>query len=233
MKTALVIRHVPYESVAAFREPIEAAGYAIRFADAGMRGFDALDLSAPDLLVLMGGPMGVYEADRYPWIEEELRRLSARIAADRPTLGVCLGSQMVAAAMGARVYPGAVREVGFAEVSLTDEGHASPLAALAGIPVLHWHGDTFDLPVDAALLASTPDYAHQAFAKGRNVLALQFHPEMDDAADLEPWLENGVAYVEGAGTTVEAIRADMSRHGDRAGKAARTLLRGWLDNLAV
>src|SRR3546814_19594077 len=94
MKSALVIRHVPYEDLAAFRAPISQAGYAIGYADVGDAAFDGIDFLAPDLLILMGGPMGVYETDRHPWIPHELERLSARIAADRPTLGVCLGSQM-------------------------------------------------------------------------------------------------------------------------------------------
>src|SRR3546814_18214164 len=84
----------------------------------------------------MGGPMGVYETDRHPWIPHELERLSARIAADRPTLGVCLGSQMMAAAMGADVYPGPVTEVGFAPVTLTDTGRDSPLGAVGHTPIL-------------------------------------------------------------------------------------------------
>src|SRR3546814_12228904 len=96
MKSALVIRHVPYEDLAAFRAPISQAGYAIGYADVGDAAFDGIDFLAPDLLILMGGPMGVYETDRHPWIPHELERLSARIAADRPTLGVCLGSPLSA-----------------------------------------------------------------------------------------------------------------------------------------
>src|SRR3546814_17587983 len=104
----------------------------------------------------MGGPMGVYETDRHPWIPHELERLSARIAADRPTLGVCLGSQMMAAAMGADVYPGPVKEVGFAPVTLTDPGRDSPLGAAGNSPILPWPSHSFDLPAHVALLAAAP-----------------------------------------------------------------------------
>lgn len=229
-KTALVIRHVAYEDLAAFRGSIEAAGYAIRYADAGAASFDAMDFTAPDLLVLMGGPMGVYETGAHPWIAHELERLSARIDADRPTLGVCLGSQMMAAAMGARVYQGPVREVGFAPVSLTGAGLGSPLAVLADTPILHWHGDTFDLPHNAELLASTPHYAHQAFSRGPNVLALQCHPEMDGTG-LESWLANADDYLGLAGTDAATIRADAARLGPAAAAKGAALMTQWLAGL--
>lgn len=99
---------------------------------------------APDLLVVMGGPMGVYDTADYPWIAPEIDGIAARIAVGRRTLGVCLGSQMIAAALGARVYPGHGPEVGFAPLANLDM--ESPLAHLAGVAMLHWHGDTFDLP---------------------------------------------------------------------------------------
>src|SRR3546814_419265 len=156
--------------------------------------------------------MGVYEIDKHPWIPHELERLRARIAADRPTVGVCLGSQMIAAALGARVYPGPVKEVGFAPVTLTDAGRASPLAPVGDTPILHWHGDTFDLPEGATLLASTAHYANQAFAKGPNLLALQCHPEVDGEG-LEDWLVRADRYLAAAGTDAATIRADAARLG--------------------
>src|SRR3546814_19568056 len=110
MKSALVIRHVPYEDLAAFRAPISQAGYAIGYADVGDAAFDGIDFLAPDLLILMGGPMGVYETDRHPWLPPELERLSARLAADAPPRGVCLGRKILAAALGAAVYTGPCRD---------------------------------------------------------------------------------------------------------------------------
>ena len=119
-KRALIIRHVPYEGVAGYRQPIEAAGYEIDRVDVADPAFATLDLREPDLLIMMGGPMGVYEQDRYPWIACQLRRLALRLDADRPTLGVCFGAQMIAAALGAKVYPGPVKEVGFHPVVIHD-----------------------------------------------------------------------------------------------------------------
>jgi GMP synthase-like glutamine amidotransferase len=150
--------------VAGYRDPIEQAGYAVDRIDVSDPAFGSLDLREPDLLIMMGGPMGVYEHEAHPWIRCQMRRLALRLEADRPTLGVCFGAQMIAAAMGSDVYPGGAREVGFHPVSV----HAgdSPLRHVEGVPVLHWHGDTFDLPEGVELLASSHVYRHQAFRRG-------------------------------------------------------------------
>jgi GMP synthase (glutamine-hydrolysing) len=227
MRTALVIRHVPYEGIAGFRAPVEAAGYAIDRIDVTDPAFQYVDFDEPDLVVLMGAPVGVYEHAQYPWIACEIVRLARRIALDRPTLGVCFGAQMIAAAMGARVYPGPVKEVGFAPVTLSEAGHASPLRHIRDVPVLHWHGDTFDLPEGAELLASTEPYPHQAFRRGPNILALQCHPEMGEDSRIDAWLADH-AYIALAGTTPEAVRTDHDRLGRQAVAAGRAMMRDWL-----
>ncbi|WP_454885117.1 glutamine amidotransferase [Sphingomonas oryzagri] len=228
---ALVVHHVEHEGLAAFAPPLLDRGYAIEHVHAGGDDFAAVDFLDPDLLVLLGGPMGLYEREAYPWIEAELARIAMRIAVGGPTLGVCLGAQLIAAALGAEVKPGAVREVGFGSVSLTDAGRASPLAALAGVPILHWHGDGFAVPEGATLLAETEHFP-QAFAIGDAVLALQCHPEMgaiDDGIDL--WLAEDADYVIGAGTSAATIRADHAALGRDAAKAGQRMLRDWLARL--
>ncbi len=230
MKTALIIRHTPYEGIAGFRLPVEQAGYAVDRIDVTDPAFPHIDFDEPDLVVLMGGPMGVYETDEHPWIACEVVRLARRVMLDRPTLGVCLGAQMVAAAMGARVYPGPVKEVGFAPVSVNDNGLASPLRHIVDVPVLHWHGDTFDLPPGVELLASSDKYAHQAFRRGDNILAMQCHPEMGEDPRFDAWLQ-GEAYIEEAGTSVAALRAQHDAHGPTAVAAGRRLITDWLDRL--
>jgi GMP synthase (glutamine-hydrolysing) len=231
MKQALVIRHTPNEGIAGFRLPVEQAGYVIDRVDVTDPAFPSLDLVAPDLVVMMGGPMGVYEREAYPWISCEIARLARRIAADRPTLGVCLGSQMIAAAMGRDVFAGPVKEVGFAPVSINDAGMASPVRHLKDVPVLHWHGDTFGLPEGVELLASTSKYAHQAFRRGRNLLALQCHPEMGEDPRIDAWLEDSEEYLGEAGTTVDAIRADYGTRGPIAVAAGRAMIAEWLEQL--
>lgn len=227
MKSALVIRHTPYEGIAGFRAPVEAAGYVINRIDVTDPAFGSIDFLSPDLVVMMGGPMGVYETDEHPWIPCEIARLAMRLATDRPTLGVCLGSQMIAAALGARVYPGPVKEVGFAPVAVNATGLASPVRHIADVPVLHWHGDTFDLPDHAELLASTDAYVHQAYRRGPNLLALQCHPEMGEDPRYDAWLED-VDYLAEAGTDPERMRAQHDTHGSAAVAAGRAMVGEWL-----
>lgn len=228
MKTALIVRHVPREGAAGFLQPIEAAGYRIERIDVASPDFAAVDLCAPDLLIMMGGPMGVYEQDRHPWIAVQVAKLAQRLANDRPTLGVCLGSQMIAAALGARVYPGPHIELGFAPVTVNAAGAASPLRHVDGVPVLHWHSDTFDLPEGVELLGSTSRYAHQAFRRGRNLLALQFHAEMGEDPRFEEWLTHFWADLDLAGQCGIALRADHDRHGPGAVAAGRAMIGEWL-----
>jgi GMP synthase (glutamine-hydrolysing) len=230
MKRALIVRHTPFEGAAGFRAPIEQAGYEFHRINIGDPDFPTLDWVGPDLVVVMGGPMGVYERAAFPWIDGELVGLAMRIAAGRPTLGICLGSQMIAAALGAKVYPGPVKEVGFAPVALTGAGATSPLRYVADVPVLHWHGDTFDLPRGAERLAGTPNYANQAFRMGDRLLAIQFHPEMGEDPRFEEWLENE-AYLAAAGTDPETLRADHDRLGRAAVEAGRAMLAEWLSQL--
>lgn len=232
MPGALVIRHTPYEGIAGFRLPVEQAGYVIDRVDVTDPAFPTLDLVSPDLVVMMGGPMGVYETDAHPWIPHEIERLSERLAADRPTLGVCLGAQMIAAALGARVYPGPVKEVGFAPVTLNAAGLASPVRHIADVPVLHWHGDTFELPDGVELLASSAAYRHQAFRRGVNLLALQCHPEMGLDPRFEAWLSGADDYLAEAGTDAARMRADHDRLGAATTAAGRAMVTEWLRGLS-
>ncbi len=230
MKSALIIRHTPYEGIAGFRAPIEAAGYELTRIDIADPAFPHIDFDEPDLLLVMGGPMGVYETEAHPWIAGELTRLARRIMLDRPTLGICLGSQMVAAAMGAPVYPGPTKEVGFAPVRVTSAGLGSPLRHIDEVPILHWHGDSFDLPPGVELLASTDAYAHQAFRRGNNLLALQCHPEMGEDPRIDIWLEDE-DYVALGGLTVAELRAQHDALGSAAVAAGQKLMADWLDRL--
>ena len=229
-KTGLIIRHVPHEGLAGFREPIEAAGYVLDRVDVGDPRFGQIDLGEPDLLIMMGGPMGVYEQAEHPWIACQLRRLARRLDAGRPTLGVCFGAQMIAAAMGARVYPGPAKEVGFDALTIIDP--ASPLGHLADTPVLHWHGDTFDLPDDVELLASSAAYPHQAFRRGPNILALQFHAEMGLDPRFEQWVVQWPDALAEVGSSPDAMRGDHARYGPGAVAAGRRMVEQWLEELA-
>jgi GMP synthase-like glutamine amidotransferase len=163
-------------------------------------------------IVAMGGPMGVGDGAEHPWLAGERALLAIAVARGLPVLGVCLGSQQLAAALGAEVRRGPEQEIGLGRVELTPEGRADPVLGPAadgpGLPVVHWHGDTFDVPPGAARLASSDLYPNQAFRAGSRAYGLQFHVEVDRAlADgwgphLPPGVELG-----------EAGRAEVERAG--------------------
>lgn len=135
-----------------------------------------------DGLIVLGGPMGVYEEPRYPWMTAELDAIRKCLESSLPVLGICLGSQMLAHAAGGRVYKGPSQEVGWFPISLTEQGHLDPL--LLGLPkefnAFHWHGDTFTLPPQASLLASSAAYPHQIFRVGTNAYGFQCHLEVTE-----------------------------------------------------
>lgn len=231
MKKGLIIRHVPYEGVAGYRAPIEEAGFLLDRIDVADPAFSSLDLAEPDLLIMMGGPMGVYEQEQYPWIGCQIRRLRARIEREKPTLGVCFGAQMMAAAMGAHVYAGPRKEVGFHPIRLTEAGAASPLRHIVDVPVLHWHGDTFTLPENVELLGSSHVYDHQAFRRGPNLLALQFHAEMGEDPRFHAWIEQWPESVLEAGGDEASLCNAHDSLGPAAVEAGRRMIAEWLGAL--
>jgi GMP synthase (glutamine-hydrolysing) len=229
MKSVLAIRHVAFEDLDAFGPTLAARGYTIRYLEAGFDDLSVINPLADDLLVVLGGPIGVYEQTAYPFIRDELQVLRTRLQADRPTLGVCLGCQLMAAALGASVYPGNQKEIGWKPLQLTAAGQASPLAAFAEqTPVLHWHGDTFDLPTGATLLASSDLYPQQAFSWGKRGLGLQFHIETT-ARGLERWFIGHAGEI--AQTTplsVPLLRAATAQHAAQAERNGQRCLSAWL-----
>jgi len=174
-KAALALRHVAFEDVGVWAATLDAEGYDLAYVDVGLRRLPLDRIQACDLLIVLGAPIGVYETEAYPFLIEEIAAIERRLAARRPTLGVCLGAQLMAAALGARVAPGPGKEIGYAPVELVPAAKASPLAAIEGLNVLHWHGDAFDLPSGAERLAATTLCPNQAFRLGDWALALQFH----------------------------------------------------------
>jgi GMP synthase (glutamine-hydrolysing) len=189
---------------------------------------------ACDLLVVLGGPIGVYDHGEYPFLKDEIACIRERLEARKPILGICLGAQLMAAALGARVYPGEHgAEIGWAPLQAAPGATApewfAPLLA-DGRMVFHWHGDTFDLPEGAVLLAGTERYAHQAFRVGEFALGLQFHPEVS-AAGLESWYVGHASELRHAGISAAHLRVEAGKHGVALEAAAARFWELWLDNI--
>lgn len=231
-KTAVAIRHIHFEDLGIFDAVLSDAGYAVRYHDLDADAFATLDPLEPDLLIVLGGPVGVYETEAYPYLAEECAILATRLAAARPTLGICLGAQQIAKALGADVGPMGHKEIGFGPLRLNDAGRVGPLRHLEGIPVLHWHGDAFQIPDTAENLASTPLCATQGFSLGRHVLALQFHPEVDVTAGIERWLTGHAAELAGAGIDPRVLRAHAAQVGPELREAGQKMLAEWLQGVA-
>ena len=169
-------------------------------------------------LVVMGGPMGVSDTASDPYLADELELLASAVAAGRPVLGVCLGAQLLAAALGGTVYRGARPEIGPGTVTLSAAGRADPVLGAAGraeLPVVHWHQDTFELPAGAVRLAGSDLYPNQAFRVGVCAYGLQFHVEVDRAL-AEGWREHLPAGIE----IPEPVREEV----ERVGKVTLTAL---------
>ncbi|SIT49718.1 Glutamine amidotransferase [Paraburkholderia piptadeniae] len=230
----LAIRHVHFEDLGSLERVLGDRGRLVRYLDVGFARIEAPDPVRPSLMVILGGPISAYDDDRYPTLGPLVAMIEKRVAAGLPTLGICLGAQLIARVLGSRVYPSGNIEIGWTPLTLTDAGKRSPLRHLDGAhtSMLHWHGDTFDLPQGAVHLASTPACQNQAFSWGKHVLGLQCHPEIRTDR-FEPWLIGNAGEIAGHGLDVRKLRADTATHGPKLEAAACTMFGEWLDQLAT
>ncbi len=172
------LQHVAFEGLGHIEQWISAQGHSLRISH--LYAGDALPaLNDVDRLVIMGGPMNIYEDDRYPWLAAERDLICRAIAAGKSAVGICLGAQLLADALGSKVYGGKNKEIGWLPIQVTEAGRQTGL--WQGLPtapvVFHWHGDTFDVPAGAVHLAESEGCVSQAFVVDERILGLQFHLE--------------------------------------------------------
>lgn len=230
MKTVIAIRHLHFEDLGTLEALLTARAYVVRYLDAASDDLRTLDTSAADLLVVLGGAIGAFDEGSYPFIHDELAVICQRLECRRPLLGICLGAQLIARALGAGVTSMGVKEIGFAPLTLTPAGEASPLAALGKVPVLHWHGDRFDIPDGATRLAGTEICTNQAFSVGHHVLALQCHLEADPH-QIERWLVGHAGELAQAGIDPCALRTKAKALQTDLPLAAQAAFNAWLDGI--
>ncbi|MGD8977933.1 MAG: glutamine amidotransferase [Gammaproteobacteria bacterium] len=230
-RTAVALRHLDFEDLGFFAGALDQLGYVSRYVDAVDGDLDMLGTAPPDLLVILGGPISANDDGVFPFINQELALIADRVRRSLPTLGICLGAQLIARALGGHVGPSPEAEIGWAALELNDAGRASPLRHLEGQPVLHWHGEMFSIPPGAQCLASTAACPNQAFGWGEHVLALQFHPEVT-AAGLEHWYVGHAHELASRSVSVAALRADAAEHGAGLADAGSRLLGEWLEAVA-
>ncbi len=178
-----------------------------------------------DWLLIMGGPMGVYEEDKYPWLIEEKKFIKESIDNNKVVLGVCLGAQLIASALGSNVYKNKFKEIGWFPVELTPEAKINKLfSALPDkMTVFHWHGDTFDLPEGSVHIAKSDGAENQAFVYNERVVGLQFHFEITEKIVTE-WMENENLQPDKYVQTKEYIVANAEKYADADNKFLITLL---------
>lgn len=228
----LALQHIRCEPPALYEDLLRARGIGLERVevDEGESVPDPRDFPA---VLVMGGPMGAYEDAEYPWLVAEKRALRQAVDAGVPCWGVCLGAQLLAAALDASVYPGTQPEVGVEEVYVTAAAAGDPV--FAGAPArfrsLQWHGDTFDLPAGAVLLASSAAYQNQAFAYG-NSYGLQFHVEVTPElarqwADVPAYVRS-LEDVHGPGA-MPRLLDDVTANVEHTAAVATALFTNWLD----
>ena len=222
----LVLRHVQAEGLGLLANVLRELGIHHRYLDLPRGEPAPRDLRGVGGLIVLGGPMAIYEAERHPFLATESALVERALAAGRPVLGICLGAQLIASVLGARVYPGERREVGWAPITLTDDGRDDAVFGVLDptLTVFHMHGDTYELPADARNLARSALYEQQAFRYGDLVYGLQFHLEFTDTIISRLVSEpESRAYITGAGVDPQSLLTDVAGHVRRLGAVVQQL----------
>ncbi|HUK56239.1 MAG TPA: gamma-glutamyl-gamma-aminobutyrate hydrolase family protein [Nitrospiria bacterium] len=228
MSEILALQHVRCETLGTIAEVLRQENISIRT----VRIFESQpvphSLETSSGLIVMGGPMGVYEQDRYPFLRQEIRLMEEALRDDKPILGVCLGSQLLASALGAVVAEGPTKEIGWYRVTLTPEGKTDPVwtALDPSFTAYHWHGDVFDLPSGAVSLASSERTPHQAFRHGRSSYGVLFHMEVTEQI-IEDMVKTFQDELPASGLNGRRILQQAGKHLPRLNALGRAVFARW------
>jgi GMP synthase (glutamine-hydrolysing) len=228
-RKAAVFQHVAFEDLGSFEQVLHDRGFQVDTFQLGADDLGRAYADDPELLFVLGGPISVNDSARFPFLAQELAIVRARMLQDTPCIGICLGAQLMALAMGGQVAPMGAKEIGWSKLMLSETlATSDPLRILGNdTPVLHWHGEEFTIPEGGVPLASTPACPNQAFAWKRNGLALQFHPEVT-ARGLERWYIGHVEELSAAGCDIPAMRSEGQRQTEMLRGRAQAFLHDWL-----
>lgn len=218
-----VVRFVAFEDLGVWEDELVAHGFDVRYLDVGVE--DLAPAATAELAIVLGAPIDADDDARYPYLQDVRDVLGSRVGADLPTLGICLGAQLMAMVLGGEVARG-TREVGWSPLTPTADAADTVWEEVASAPVLHWHADQIVLPPGATSIASTPATLHQVFVMGRQV-GFQCHPEADPEC-IERWLIGHTADLTAWGVDIHGIRAQARAQGDDAVAASIRSLRRWL-----
>lgn len=227
-KTVAALRHLAFEDMGLIEPFLIQRGWQIRYFDVGVDNLFVKEVRYADLLVVLGGPIGAEEENSYPFLTDEVHLIKERLANQRPILGICLGAQLMARALGASVQPMSNKEIDYSPVKLTESARKSPLVHIGNQPVLHWHGDQFSMPQGVESFASTAECPHQAFLIGSHAMAWQFHLEVD-ARRIEQWLIGHCCELSQMGVDRQHIRAAANFHSARLKEVLELVIQDWLE----
>jgi GMP synthase (glutamine-hydrolysing) len=229
----LIVSHKTEKDLGSLDHILVERGYDVTRVLSYMDAIQTIDPLGHDLAIFTGGPMGVYQAEDFPYLQQELDYLEKRIAGKKPVLGICLGAQLLAKALGSEVFPGENgKEIGWVDVRVNEDGMKTPVKHLdlAHTKMMQWHGDTFNLPKGAVRLASSDLYKNQAYSYGTNIMALQCHPEVQ-RENIELWLAAGYRELQENDMTVQGIRSDSEQNLITLQRQTQAFFNEWLDDV--
>lgn len=232
---AIVFRHTNSEGLGSVSQALEKAGVDYRFIDTFREDFEDFDPFSSEILIVLGGAMGVYQAEHYPFLYDEMKYIEKRIEKNFPVLGICLGAQMIAKVLGADVYPGEPGgERGWFDMHITQEGKTSPVDHFCKTrtKMVCWHGDTFDLPENAVRLASSDMYENQAFSYSENILGVQFHPEATPHI-MHNWFVSAAPRVATGEIDLEKLRQETKKYSCNLMTQTERFIMDWVKNLKI